>query len=300
MKKAKLVMAVLTTAFCLLALFLLVSPAKAKTPVPQGQYVGSETCATCHEDVSNAFKKTIHGKVAKFELGGQTGGCEACHGPGSAHVEDQDPKKIVSLKRLSPSEAGEICLKCHRNGLQMNWAGSAHDANGVSCTSCHDPHAQAEKQLTKKDPDLCYGCHANKQAQMNYPSHHPIREKKMNCSSCHNVHGGVTANLKEETVNELCLGCHAEKQGPFAFEHLPVIENCTICHDAHGSIANSLQRQTQPFLCMQCHRGHEDAHHTAISTKTWQVSFYTKCTQCHSRIHGSDFPSFSGSPTMIR
>ncbi|MFQ5721074.1 MAG: GSU2203 family decaheme c-type cytochrome [Candidatus Aminicenantales bacterium] len=283
-----------------LASVVLISTLEAKTAVQKAEYVGSETCLECHEEVGKAFQKTIHGRLADFETKGSVSGCEACHGPGSIHVEEEDPAKIIRLKELTPAEAGEICLKCHRSGLQMNWPGSSHELSGVSCTSCHDPHAIAKKQLIKKDPELCYGCHANKRAQMNYPSHHPLREKKMNCSSCHDSHGGGEGNLKAETLNELCLGCHAEKQGPFSFEHIPVVENCAICHDPHGSIANHLQRQTEPFLCMQCHTGHEDGHHPAVRNKNWHISFFTKCTQCHSQIHGSDNPTFSGSGRFIR
>lgn len=300
MKKNRFVIAFVAFAFILFGVLALTSLLRAKEQSAQAEYVGSETCMECHEEVGSAFKKTIHGRLADFELKGQISGCESCHGPGGAHVEEEDPSKIIRLKELAPTEAGEICLKCHRSGMQMNFAGSTHDISGISCTSCHNPHAIAKNQLIKKDPGLCYGCHANKRAQMNYPSHHPLREKKMNCSSCHDSHGGGEGNIKAETLNELCLSCHAEKQGPFSFEHIPVVENCAICHDPHGSIANHLQRQTEPFLCMQCHTSHEDGHHPAVRNKNWHVSFFTKCTQCHSQIHGSDNPTFSGSARFIR
>ncbi|MFB0566922.1 MAG: GSU2203 family decaheme c-type cytochrome [Candidatus Aminicenantaceae bacterium] len=300
MKKNKLLIVTITSAFVLFGTLLLLPSFGAKEPADQGEYVGSETCMECHEEIGKAFQKTIHGRLADFELKGKISICEACHGPGSAHVEETDPTKIIRLKELTPSEAGEICMKCHRSGIQMNWPGSAHDISGVSCTSCHNPHAVSKNQLVKKDPDLCYWCHANKRAQMNFPSHHPIREKKMNCSSCHDSHGGGEGNIKAETLNELCLSCHTEKQGPFSFEHVPVVENCSICHDSHGSLANHLQRQTEPFICMQCHTGHEDLRHPATSESTWNISFFTRCTHCHSQIHGSENPSLSGSGRFVR
>lgn len=295
MKTKKIIILFVVPVFLSFAVLVFSSSLWAKPVVEKANYVGSETCLQCHEEVGKAFQKTIHGRLADFETKGSISGCESCHGPGSAHVEDQDPTKIISFKELTPSEAGEICLKCHRSGAQMDWQGSAHEVNGVSCTSCHDPHVISMHQLKKKDPDLCYSCHANKRAQMNYPSHHPIKEKKMNCSSCHDSHGGERGNLKAETLNELCLSCHAEKQGPFTFEHMPVVENCSICHDAHGTIADHLQRQTQPFLCMQCHMSHEDFY----LVKSWQLSGYF-CTQCHSQIHGSDSPSLSSGGAIIR
>ena len=294
MKEDKLLLLLMTTCLFLLSAIFIMPPLQAASQAEEGGYVGSEMCMECHDEVGQAFKKTIHGRLADFELRGYPSECESCHGPGSAHVEEEDPAKIIRLKELSPEEAGEICMKCHRSGMQMNWAGSSHELSGVSCTSCHDPHAVARNQLTAKDPELCYSCHADKRAQMNFPSHHPVRENKMNCSSCHDSHGGGEGNIRAETLNELCMSCHAEKQGPFSFEHWPVVENCAICHDSHGSIANHLQRQTEPFLCMQCHSGHEDQRHPAVSEQTWNISFFTRCTHCHSQIHGSDNPSLSG------
>jgi DmsE family decaheme c-type cytochrome len=300
MKKNRYSITFVTFAFVLFGVLALIPSLRAKDAVVQEQYLGSEICMECHDEVSTAFKKTIHGRLEEFELKGYVGGCEACHGPGGKHVEEEDPEAIIRLSDLTPSEAGEICLKCHRSGTQMNWPGSSHDMSGVSCMDCHDPHAMAKKQLNQNDPDLCYGCHADKRAQMNFPSHHPVREGHMNCSSCHDSHGGGEGNIKAETLNELCVGCHVEKQGPFSFEHMPIVESCAYCHDSHGTIANHLQRQTEPFLCMQCHQGHEDRRHPAVSDPTWNVSFFTRCTHCHTQIHGSDFPSLSGTPRLIR
>jgi DmsE family decaheme c-type cytochrome len=301
MKVYKHIVVVIGTPIIFILYFLLTNSVYAEKKSTETNYVGSETCKECHEKIFNQFKSTIHGKIADFEAKGQIIGCESCHGPGSTHVEEADPEKIISLKKLSPGERTSICLTCHKGEPQISWTSSTHALSGVSCTDCHNPHQTKGKFLLKaKDPKLCYKCHREKIAQMNYPSHHPIREKKMNCSSCHDTHGTYRANLRAETVNELCFSCHPEKQGPFTYEHAPVVENCLICHDSHGSIANNLERQNEPFLCMQCHPGHEDYYHAAVSNPEWRISFYTKCTQCHSQIHGSDFPSLSGHGRFTR
>ncbi|MCP2605258.1 DmsE family decaheme c-type cytochrome [Candidatus Aminicenantes bacterium AH-873-B07] len=281
--------------------FLYISYAQEKSTI-KASFVGSDTCKECHENIFKSFKLTIHGKIADFEAKGQIIGCESCHGPGSAHVEEGDPEKIVSLKKLTPEERSTVCLKCHKGGYQISWFSSTHAMSNISCTDCHSPHQTEGKFLLKaKDPKLCYECHREKIAQMNYPSHHPIREKKMNCSACHDTHGTRRANLRADTINELCFSCHPEKQGPFTYEHAPVVENCLICHNSHGSIANNLVKQNEPYLCMQCHPGHEDYYHPAVTNPEWRISFYTKCTQCHSQIHGSDFPSMTtGKGRFIR
>jgi len=89
------------------------------------------------------------------------------------------------------------------------------------------------------EPYICYNCHKAQQVQVKMPSHHPIPENKMQCSSCHNPHGGPNGMLKEESVNETCFKCHAEKEGPFTFDHPAVSENCTNCHNPHGSVQNN-------------------------------------------------------------
>src|SRR3972149_9925438 len=65
----------------------------AQAPAPQrAEYVGSEICVACHRATTPAvmasFEQTVMGKVflhnARTALEKQN--CEACHGPGGAHV----------------------------------------------------------------------------------------------------------------------------------------------------------------------------------------------------------------------
>ena len=55
------------------------------------QYVGADTCKTCHEDYVQKELKTLHFKTTL-----QDGHGESRHGPGSAHVEGGgDVTKII-------------------------------------------------------------------------------------------------------------------------------------------------------------------------------------------------------------
>ncbi|MFP4226588.1 MAG: GSU2203 family decaheme c-type cytochrome [Desulfobacterales bacterium] len=283
---------------------------KATVPViPGASHIGSDACFGCHSELEGPFGKTVHGRIADFEVVNASMGCESCHRPGSLHAESGgDPSQIISFKDISKGQASAICLECHTSGKHMDWHGSGHDINEVCCVDCHQMMSPKEKQLVKQQPDLCYDCHKRIRSKTLYPSHHPIREGKMACSDCHRPHGGFTKNLKtKERKNDLCLDCHAAKQGPFIFEHAPVVEDCTICHEPHGAVANNLLLKNEPFLCLQCHQFHfhpgkigdegasTDVYDRPVSScnEGMTIAYTTKCTQCHSRIHGSDLPSQS-------
>jgi hypothetical protein len=44
----------------------------------------------------------------------------------------------------------------------------------------------------------------------------------------------------------------------------------------------------EPFLCLQCHSGHTDFSTPKSPSASIKGAFYTRCTNCHSQIHGSD------------
>ena len=61
---------------------------------PQGrkadaaEFVGTDTCAGCHDVQHARFLKTPHAVLEKDpSWKGKVTGCESCHGPGKAHVE---------------------------------------------------------------------------------------------------------------------------------------------------------------------------------------------------------------------
>ena len=274
--------------------------------IPGATYVGGESCLDCHDEVGEQFDKTIHGRIASFEVVDSKRGCESCHGPGSVHMEEPGLENIITFKNISKDEASAVCLKCHASGSHMDWLGSEHPLNNVGCIDCHQSHSQTKDLLVKPQPGLCNECHLEIKVKTLYPSHHPIQEGKMVCTDCHQPHGGLFSSLKtEERLNDLCFECHASYQGPFTFEHEPVVEDCSVCHDAHGTVANNLLVQNEPFLCLQCHQFHFHAGKVSDSgtftniygdTVTseahgFKMAYTTKCTQCHSQVHGSDLPS---------
>ncbi|WP_435008276.1 multiheme c-type cytochrome [Tundrisphaera lichenicola] len=113
--------------------------------------------------------------------------CERCHGPGRDHIKDAR-NGVIGLRM--PFGAGRepaerqmrLCGQCHRHP-DMAPAGSIHPANleivryqpvglmqskcytrtpgGISCTTCHDPHASVSAD-SKSYEASCLDCHSDR------------------------------------------------------------------------------------------------------------------------------------------
>jgi len=281
----------------------------ANQPPSNAVLVGNETCADCHSEISESFHKTMHGLAYGADRSDWSMTCESCHGPGSAHVEEADPELIINPAKTDQFGDAQTCVNCHKSESLDGWEFSHHNSADVNCSGCHSIHTEKEQIVKKATPELCYDCHSEVRAASFMPSHHPIAEGKIDCQDCHNPHGGSLSLTSEDTGRELCFSCHAEKEGPFVYEHAPVNEDCMGCHTPHGSVADNLLIQAEPGLCLNCHAMHFHAtvegvegeftpplapDRTSISTSdAWKRGMLTKCTQCHTEIHGTDMPSQS-------
>jgi len=267
-------------------------------------YAGTETCKDCHEEYYKGFIKSVHGKKAVPGNPANREGCESCHGPGAEHADKGGGKGVaifVFSKKTDPDSKDSKCLACHESARSMPfWDLSKHKSMRVTCDNCHSIHSAVpgKNYLKVEEPDLCFECHKNIRAQTNKQSHHPIKEGKIKCSSCHNSMGtsDLKTMIRADSINELCYQCHAEKRGPFVFEHPPVPENCLICHQSHGSNHSYLLDKKTPQLCQSCHNVsfHQTYPFNKQDTFTGKAPFFKagliarSCRNCHTNIHGSN------------
>ena len=285
-------------------------------------YVGTETCAACHEPQFKSFEGTKHGKLETISSWkGKVVGCESCHGPGKAHVEGPTTANIISFKKLDAKTTAETCLSCHAGKENhTNFRRGEHWRNNVGCTECHTAHGpehgkfktgsstfvgdaavekpgQAHKAMLKSnEPQLCMACHTETKAQFSKPFRHKVLEGTMNCSDCHNPHGGFEQKQAKLSVgaDAACIKCHSNKQGPFVFEHAPLkVEGCAACHTPHGSAnPKMLKRSSVRQLCLECHSSITDQFAPDVpSFHNQAVLRYQSCTTCHAAIHGSNSSS---------
>jgi DmsE family decaheme c-type cytochrome len=246
-------------------------------------------CRSCHEDAVKSVEATLHGAAEQS--------CANCHGDPSAHVKgamEGTPGPIQKFKQMSPADSSGVCMTCHNKAGQKHFMGSSHDSRGLACASCHNPHPKGAvpKALLAKPSQvaLCTSCHLQKKAQLLRPGHMPIREGKLQCTSCHNPHGTPNDRMLLQTsVNQNCYSCHAEKRGPFLWEHAPVRESCLNCHDAHGSLNEKMLKVKAPLLCQQCHQ--TSSHPGPAYPAQSRYAFNQACLSCHPSIHGSVHPS---------
>jgi DmsE family decaheme c-type cytochrome len=284
-------------------------PAKsAPQSPPSGDYVGMDTCVTCHADQGKHFQNTVMGHAfAHPRTDLEKLGCEACHGPGRAHAEagggkDTIPIRFTKDSKNTVEEKNNACLSCHAKGNRMFWYGSPHESRNIACVDCHIGHEPQTKKLSsdsrfnapltdvqtrKQQPELCLTCHLMRRAQLQRSSHMPYREGKVTCSSCHNPHGTPNPyQLIHATTNENCYSCHAERRGPFVWEHPPVMENCANCHEPHGTNNPQLLKVRMPRVCDSCH---VTSRHPTVPTLLNSVRDFNRgCSNCHSRLHGSN------------
>ena len=291
---------------------------------PKAGYVGIAACTreACHTKQATAYLTGAHSRKSNADAPGAADECESCHGPGQSHMDNpKEAGKTRNFEKMPAREANVVCLECHETGDQANFVESMHARRNVACVSCHSQHsAESMKGLlkTKFEADTCFTCHKSERVKSMRTSHHPVREGKMGCASCHNPHDGSRPKmLQAESINELCYKCHTEKRGPFLYEHASVREDCLSCHDPHGSNHERMLTAKPPYVCQTCHySGHGitgDFANTlvggrailpvsppgavsptgAVVNQTVRSSrqMERSCPNCHMAIHGSNSPS---------
>jgi hypothetical protein len=235
----------------------------------------NSSCVQCHSVAGQPRHDLASDRFATraAELGIA---CEACHGPGAAHVERQrnpltryrtrlggagDPS-IVNPARLGAERASEICGQCHsyfvpndaerwwHSGFAENYrpgdalAGSRHVLD-------YERDREQAPALIGSDLDSLFYADGSVRVggrEWNGLRRSPCFERgqgarQLSCLSCHDLHGGTrAAQLSEVGLSDAACGnCHGEiAAAPAAHSHHPRSSSgstCVNCHMPYTSYA---------------------------------------------------------------
>jgi tetratricopeptide (TPR) repeat protein len=133
--------------------------------------------------------------------------CEACHGPGSAHVKASGAAgTIQNPKRLSAAELNVVCGACHRQASDLDdetdWSNAwnvrhqpsylhraacfRNSGGKLSCTTCHNPHEPLKTAAASYDA-RCATCHTKVV--------HKTATAARSCIGCHMPQVSTSATL---------------------------------------------------------------------------------------------------------
>jgi predicted CXXCH cytochrome family protein len=218
--------------------------------------VADTGCTACHSGHSS-FDKGLLGPFGhKVFLEKK---CEECHNP------------IKSQKDITTKMKGsDLCFNCHkRNMSKYEYVDNdihVKDAKNP-CIVCHDEHASNQKNLTKKETNVCAKCHESTERRtsamegaLKSVGCEPIKDRK--CFDCHiPSHSSRPLNYRADEI-PLCARCHAAEH---KITHPVGIDikdprngrplTCISCHSMHSANADfMLTHDRKRALCIQCHK----------------------------------------------
>lgn len=177
------------------------------------EYVGSESCEVCHEKEFKEFQLSTHARIALPGENLKAQGCEMCHGPASAHVEEGGGRGVGIV---NPKKDPAACFNCHQD-KRLEFRLPYHHPvleGKMSCTDCHSAHGEEIRPWSTTTlvdiNEVCFKCHKEQRGPFVW-EHEVIRE---GCTVCHKVHGSIHEKMLIARDSNLCLRCHTQVNFP--------------------------------------------------------------------------------------
>ena len=168
---------------------------------PKAQYTaeGTENCVRCHVgERIVSIAKTVHGNKEDPHTPYAKNGCESCHGPGSLHVSRARGGRgfplLIAFREGEPVQhQTAACIGCHGDNVDqqegMNWNGSVHAVEDMTCVNCHELHIEGNPLKEQKlQLEVCATCHDEQITNHRRFENVGIVFDELTCFECHDVH----------------------------------------------------------------------------------------------------------------
>ena len=190
--------------------------------------------------------------------------CEACHGPGSVHIQNPSADNI----QIDSSQAA--CGRCHGNPVDpqqlpaangfvvgtLQWAEVLASPHAdFACTVCHEPHASVIYDRDNGVRNACQNCHptANMARHENKVLAQGDYAEFLSCRSCHMPPAG--RNGSSTIIGQARIGdtrTHIINIDIMNhdFRAMLTADGQQVARDANGKAA-----VTVDMVCLRCHNG---------------------------------------------
>jgi len=270
--------------------------------VKQDVYNWIGECAQCHTTGWEAKSRTW----SEIAIA-----CEACHGPGRAHVASGGKTKVIrsvgsdemcgrchngtekeprqgvriavnhgkSLADLrADREARGECLRCHSQDYREAPSESSPTLEtakyGITCVTCHDPHKRTGHpgQLKEETNKLCTDCHTAVKVEVGSGARVRQPQKEM-------IEGSMGIGLENGIVNS--VGIRLEAVPNSAIKKKVTCSDCHMKYDvprSAGTMPNHLFKAGTPSGSYRNHFG--------------ETVPYNSCTGCHASMSQERFDAY--------
>lgn len=263
------------------------------TPIPEDtdhdlRQIWNVSCVNCHATnlVRNFDVATNTFKTTWTEMGI---GCEACHGPGKAHIEDPEHLKIFTMKKVPSRQIFDACGYCHGNKTNVFFGfkpGDRYDDYALPFLisdpiPANDPQGEfwpdgRPSRFNRPQALTLTGC---------------FQKGEATCTSCHRMHGAEN-NHSLKIAIDAPGGGHTRESDAL----------CTQCHSRAGGAGGerSSERWTahthhapesQGSRCINCHmsdvnwrlitRRLDHTFQPPVPEMTARYGVPSACTTCH-------------------
>lgn len=275
---------------------------------PDVAYSWNEVCLQCHAVAGAPHLGLAEGSARVDTAVGELGiACEACHGPGRAHVEarqnpvlrylehgtERAPTDIVDPRTLRGDASSQVCGQCHSVSVfedHGNWLehGSAFrpgdDLADAALVVRHPLRAELDwlGALLEEQPDYLAGRFWSdgmvRVSGREYNGHleSPCRaDPQFGCLSCHELHGSEPVDQLRDVARDdddrQCTQCHDDWPDVTRHTHHAAASSGSRCVNCHMPYTT--------FGLTKAIRSHQISSPSVAETLT--VGRLNACNGCH-------------------